>query len=998
MRKSCQIKPGIIPFWMFNDAAGIAQRIDYLRACRRGGIMALALHARAGNLLPYGSAEWYETARALVEEASRLKMNIWLYDEDPFPSGAAGGMVMAQNPGLMATAMAWHEKPDHLKTGALWVLGAGQALWAGLIPTQRPGPAKELPLPAGSIRTDWCSGPWDSRYYYFDTPAFACERGNAVNMRFAMRVPEIPKGWKLAAITIENPGLDGPWNGLPDLLNPAAFHEFERLSISIYKQYVGRHFGATIPGIFTDEAKPHGYMPLTSDLFPCFKKRYGYDLKTRIHHLFGEPLDEAYIKTRVDYRRWVADRFLEAFVQPYRRWCDRHNLMLVGHFSPEDDPIWETACLGAVQPIMRTMSLPGTDIIVPMPGNAKAPCLNLGSLRVGSIKSQDGLAYGISESGACAGWTTTSEELRGTLAWQRVLGVNRFFVHGFFNSAEGVSLAEAPPDYGPNSSIFPGISAVNEWVKACDVLSDGGEELAPVAIVDGVLSYWDWAPGLKNNRHEQMRRNLWNTILACLQAHVGAHMVEEAQLASAQISRGCITVGKRRYSWILTPDSERLSQAAVKNLTRAWNAGVPVWWFGGGPKTAVDERYRFHKLENLPGVCLDGPAPSYSWCCRHLPALARLEGKGRENVYLRRFTSMHGGHFLMAVNVEEHPLNLRLLSENGLVWRPCDADGDVDCDSIGSRWRVTGRGCGLFELAALPAKHPGIAVAPRRRQTGAARHFARLAPNVLRLDKPLASWGGNKQARLPFPKPYWSLTDAFSATRSCSTFLGNLPVESRMHDDARLSYSCEFVLAKPLRSLFLSMDPRFARGRFTIFLNGHALGKIREWPLNGIAPERVKIPALKKGRHVIEFKFEAGSAMDGLLSWAYFEGDFDLNVAGQFPVLSPTQGLDSSQGWQKAGMPHYMGQGCYSWTENLSDLDALGFSEIEFDGIVDSAELSLNGCSLGRRAWSPWRWVLRGLKPGINRFELIVSSTAGNKFSLEWPNQPQGWIGKAWLR
>ena len=148
----------------------------------------------------------------------------------------------------------------------------------------------------------------------------------------------------------------------------------------------------------------------------------------------------------------------------------------------------------------------------------------------------------------------------------------------------------------------------------------------------------------------------------------------------------------------------------------------------------------------------------------------------------------------------------------------------------------------------------------------------------------------------------------------------------------------------------------------------------------------------------MEFRFEPGSAMDGLLTWAYLEGEFDAEAAGPVPVLTPPAGRDSIKGWQEAGMPHYMGLGRYTWTETLTGEECRIFRDLEFERIVDSAELRVNGRDLGRRAWSPWRWPLRGLRAGVNRFELTVSSTAGNKLALEWPNQPQGWLGKAWLR
>jgi len=105
------IRRGAIPLWMLNDASSVSEKIEYMRACRRGGIEALCMHPRCGNLVPYGSDEWFEMIRRLVEEGRRLDMDMWLYDEDPFPSGAAGGLITRLRPDLRALALTRHERP-----------------------------------------------------------------------------------------------------------------------------------------------------------------------------------------------------------------------------------------------------------------------------------------------------------------------------------------------------------------------------------------------------------------------------------------------------------------------------------------------------------------------------------------------------------------------------------------------------------------------------------------------------------------------------------------------------------------------------------------------------------------------------------------------------------------------------------------------------------------------------------------------------------------------
>ena len=46
-----------------------------------------------GLATPYLSDEWMGCIAACIDEAKQLGMEAWLYDEDRWPSGAAGGLV-----------------------------------------------------------------------------------------------------------------------------------------------------------------------------------------------------------------------------------------------------------------------------------------------------------------------------------------------------------------------------------------------------------------------------------------------------------------------------------------------------------------------------------------------------------------------------------------------------------------------------------------------------------------------------------------------------------------------------------------------------------------------------------------------------------------------------------------------------------------------------------------------------------------------------------------
>lgn len=55
----------------------------------------MIVHARAGLKTPYMGDEWFERFELSIQEAKRLGLEVWIYDEDGWPSGFAGGRVPA---------------------------------------------------------------------------------------------------------------------------------------------------------------------------------------------------------------------------------------------------------------------------------------------------------------------------------------------------------------------------------------------------------------------------------------------------------------------------------------------------------------------------------------------------------------------------------------------------------------------------------------------------------------------------------------------------------------------------------------------------------------------------------------------------------------------------------------------------------------------------------------------------------------------------------------
>ena len=81
------------PFWAWNAKLDPAEIREQVRVFHEMGLGGFFMHSRTGLATPYLGKEWFDCVRAAVDEAKALGLQPWMYDEDRWPSGAAGGLV-----------------------------------------------------------------------------------------------------------------------------------------------------------------------------------------------------------------------------------------------------------------------------------------------------------------------------------------------------------------------------------------------------------------------------------------------------------------------------------------------------------------------------------------------------------------------------------------------------------------------------------------------------------------------------------------------------------------------------------------------------------------------------------------------------------------------------------------------------------------------------------------------------------------------------------------
>ncbi len=94
-----------LPFWAWNyelKKEELIQQIKDMKQQKMGGFF---IHSREGLETPYLSDEWFDCVEASIEQGEHENMQVWIYDEDKWPSGMAGGMVSQSCDDFRATAL-----------------------------------------------------------------------------------------------------------------------------------------------------------------------------------------------------------------------------------------------------------------------------------------------------------------------------------------------------------------------------------------------------------------------------------------------------------------------------------------------------------------------------------------------------------------------------------------------------------------------------------------------------------------------------------------------------------------------------------------------------------------------------------------------------------------------------------------------------------------------------------------------------------------------------
>lgn len=460
-----------IPFWFWNGDLKSSEIVRQINDFKDKEIMGFVIHPRLGIMknIQYMSYEYLELVKVAVEEAERLGMIVFLYDEASYPSGSAHGMVIEGNPEYASRGLKMIEyrcsdeveiSIDSLKD--IEGENAGKR-YIDLVSVQAVKKKSEIEIEPESIRRLKI----DRDKIKFVPP----DNENWVILVFI----DVPSKGTIRGIHFGED--DGEPEAPPsaDILNPDAVKKFISLTHEKYYEKLKRHFGKTIKAIFTDEPgiMGRGHIP---DLIPWTGGFLEYYIDSDCYEedlpaLWFEIGKETQNK-RKQYYRVLNKRLENTYYKQISNWCEQHNIALTGHPEKSED-------IG----VLKQFQIPCQDIVwrwVAPEGNLsiEGPHSTMGKCSSDAARHAGRRRNGNECFGCCYKDNDTYhlplEDIKWYLDWLFVRGVNLIIPHAFFYSVKGRRrLNERPPDVGPNNLYWPYYSILSRYIKRmCWLMTD----------------------------------------------------------------------------------------------------------------------------------------------------------------------------------------------------------------------------------------------------------------------------------------------------------------------------------------------------------------------------------------------------------------------------------------------------------------------------------------------------------------------------------------------
>ena len=544
------------PFWAWNDKLEKDELIRQIGELKEMGFGGFHMHSRSGMATHYLSEEFMDLISACNEEAKKQKMLAWLYDEDRWPSGAAGGFV-TKNPKYRMKKLLFttHIQENAVDPQTGYETGAPYLLAAYDIKLDENGCLASYRRLKDGESAD------GTRYY-------------------AYVITHKPSGW---------------YNGqsYADTLDPETMAEFIRITYEAYKNKVGADFGKSVPAIFTDEPQFARLKMLpfansdkdveiawTHTFAETFQEEYGVDVVEKLPEIIWDLPNGESCRVRYLYQDHTCELFTRAFADQCGKWCEENGIALTGHMMEEPTLKSQSNMLGEAMRAYRGFGIPGIDML--------ANHVELSTAKqCQSAVHQYGKEAMLSELYGVTGWDFDFRGHKFQGDWQAALGVSVRVPHLSWVSMRGSAKRDYPASIHYQSAWYKEYNYIEDHFARLNTVLTRGKPDVKVGVIHPIESYWLHNGPAENNADvcKQLDNNFKNTIHWLLFGTIDFDFISESLLPeqTKKTVGPRLAVGEMKYDAIVVPGLETIRQSTLDILMAFQRRGGKVIVMGNKP-------------------------------------------------------------------------------------------------------------------------------------------------------------------------------------------------------------------------------------------------------------------------------------------------------------------------------------------------------------------------------------------------------------------------------
>ena len=642
-----QTKP--LCFWAWNGEMELERIRSQLKDFKEKGMGGVFVHARAGLKIPYMGEEWMDAFEATVQECGRLGLDVWIYDEDGWPSGFGGGRVYAADPDYVERYLSWKEVlpgqtlPEHL-VAAYRRDGEGYRL----ILADELIRDFELPELSGTLALGEGQSAYGSERDFLRAAAelrLQSAEGKAAEAASRHTEPRAEERGEpvLAVYATFNPVY-------VDILNRDAVQYFFQVIHERYRERFADSFGKVIKGVFTDEPhfSPAG-LPWGRYVAEAFEAANGYSVYQALPYLFEKRGD--YAPYRYDFWKNISGMIQDSYARPYYAWCSANGLAFTGHYACEEGQVDQIAVSGGVMPLYEYQHLPGVDAL----GNRQAPAPIFKQAE--AVAWQLGERRVLCETYACSGYDATFSDVMWIWGYQAAMGVNVPCLSISMYSLAGSRKRDYPVFFSEQLPWWEHFRELSDCFCRISGAMLEGDRRDGILVIHPKTGVWCERGKEAEIEEKSISSDFRRLTEALLDLQREFDYGDEQILAGhGKISGTALEVGKRRYHTVMVPRTCSI-EASTAALLRAFaEAGGRVIFLDAlparvGGRPAEKGQFDFEKLLLANRTDL---LRKYFVCTQPLQEIELID----------RYTRRPALGFVTAVRVNEQGLCLLAVSRS----------------------------------------------------------------------------------------------------------------------------------------------------------------------------------------------------------------------------------------------------------------------------------------------------------------------------------------------